>query len=119
MLENEKKVLLERVKVLENEKKILLERVKEVENALADLSVKKKELGEAVSTIFRLCSDGEIIEEATYTLPPKQALVAFVRQLQGNWETWTYPEEIPGMIRLPVSGRWAYNLPNGDMLYAK
>lgn len=87
----------------------------ERENAFAKMAKEAT----VVSKIFRLCSDGEIIEEATYTLPPKQALVAFVQQLQGNWETWTYPEEIPGMIQLSVSGRWSYTLPNGDMLFAK
>ena len=48
---------------------------------------------------------------AVYSLDPKAALVAYIRQsIYKDFETWTYPEEIPGMRESDtVKDHWYYD----------
>ena len=49
-----------------------------------------------VTEILALRPNGETETMAQYTLPRKQALIAFYMQtVHGNFNTWEYPEEIP------------------------
>lgn len=50
-----------------------------------------------VSTIHRLYPDGHIERKATYTLPTKEAMIAYIMQERNNFNTWQYPEWIQGM----------------------
>lgn len=44
---------------------------------------------------------------AIYSLPPKKALIAFVERERGNYNTWEYPNAIPGMFRSAfMEDRW-------------
>ena len=50
--------------------------------------------------IYRLTegSSGRLEKVAEYSLSPKKALVAFIKQsIEGDMQTWRYPEEIAGM----------------------
>jgi hypothetical protein len=69
--------------------------------------------------IIKLDTNGDFHKMASYTCEPKKALIAYIMQERGNINTWAYPEHIEGMKQLPNSLRWAYDLPNGDVLYAK
>ena len=40
---------------------------------------------------------GVIIIVADYSIEPKKALIAYVMQQQGDWNTWTYPDHIEGI----------------------
>ena len=49
------------------------------------------------STIFRLYPDGHIEKKCAYSLTPKQAMIAYIKQEQGDFNTWAYPAWIDGM----------------------
>lgn len=40
---------------------------------------------------------GKIDRVATYSIGPKQALIAFIMQSKKNMNFWTYPQHIEGM----------------------
>lgn len=62
------------------------------------------------SEIFILPDGGTPERKAIYTLEPKKALVAFVEQAKGNFYTWKYPEELPGMWESGIKkGAWYFN----------
>ena len=42
-------------------------------------------------------NNGKVIEESVYSLPPKQALIAFVKQLKNDFNTWLYPVNMDGI----------------------
>lgn len=70
--------------------------------------------------IMELNTDGDYKELATYTLEPKKALISFIQgEVLSNRNTYRYPEHMEGIYLLAVSGRWAYELPNGSILIAK
>ena len=52
-----------------------------------------------LSFIFELKEngDGGVRKIAEYTLPPKKAMVNFIMQSRGNYNTWEYPETIKGI----------------------
>lgn len=51
-----------------------------------------------MSTIFTLDEEtGVIKRQSTYSLPPKKALIAFIRQSENDFNTWTYPDHIDGI----------------------
>ena len=54
---------------------------------------------------------GEMQRVATYSLPPKAALVAYIMQaIKNDWSTWQYPEVIKGMRESQtVSDHWYYD----------
>lgn len=41
--------------------------------------------------------ESDVKYRATYTLPPRKALVCFVMQNHGNMHTWDYPETLDGI----------------------
>lgn len=44
-----------------------------------------------------------------YSVPPKRALVCYIMQrLEGNGNTWEYPEIVPGM-REGSNGAWYFD----------
>lgn len=49
---------------------------------------------------------------AEYSLPPKQALVAFIKQtLENNFNTWDYPETVEGMRESStIKDHWYYDV---------
>ncbi len=50
-----------------------------------------------MTTIYKLPDGGSLMRVASYSLPPKKALVAYIKQEQGDFQTWKYPEIIQGM----------------------
>lgn len=51
-----------------------------------------------LSSIYVLEEGMTLRKTAEYTLPPKQALVAYIKQVLFNdYNTWTYPEIVEGM----------------------
>lgn len=49
----------------------------------------------SLSVIMKLDEDGEFHELATYTLPPKQALIAYYMQTEKkNFNTHQYPKDL-------------------------
>ena len=40
---------------------------------------------------------GKIMRTASYSLDPKQALIAYVMQSRGNMNTWEYPTDLQGI----------------------
>lgn len=50
-----------------------------------------------MATIYILSENGDIKKTAEYSIGPKAALIAFVRQMAGDYNTMSYPENIPGM----------------------
>jgi hypothetical protein len=62
-----------------------------------------------MTDIFTL--DKEIKFEASYSISPKEALVAFIMQtIFKNFNTWEYPEIIEGMWESEtVPNHWYYN----------
>jgi len=64
--------------------------------------------GIAITTIMLLDEQGEISELAVYTLPAKEALIAYRQQnVFKNGNTWTYPSEDPA-IREMRGGEYCY-----------
>ena len=73
-----------------------------------------------VSMIYMLEEGKEMSQVASYSLPPKEALVCFIKQyLEGDYSTWLYPESIPGMREsTTVPDHWYYDIfrgRNGDV----
>lgn len=65
----------------------------------------------AVTDIYTMQErTGKIEFRCSYTLPPDEALVAFVEQQKKNYNFWTYPERLEYMRESPtVSGNWYYD----------
>ena len=61
-----------------------------------------------MSTIFRLYPDGHIEYKARYSLTPKQAMIAYIQQEKGNFNTWTYPSWIDGIRESTLKPRHFY-----------
>ena len=63
------------------------------------------------SIIFALDEKtGKIEKKALFSLSPQNAMVAFVRQSEGDFHTWNYPEKLPGMRQSKtVSNHWYYD----------
>lgn len=49
---------------------------------------------------------------AEYSLPPKAAMVAYIKQyVENNWNTWEYPDVIEGMRESDtVADHWYFDL---------
>lgn len=63
---------------------------------------------------------GEFIQEARYTLPPKEALIAAVEQYKGNYNWWDYPKELEGIYKSNViKDRLLYNITDDLIMYAQ
>lgn len=45
---------------------------------------------------------GNIERKAEYSLDPKKALICYIEQKKGNFDTWEYPEHIDGMRESPT-----------------
>lgn len=69
------------------------------------------------SKIVILKNNGQIDDAAIYSLPPKEALVAFVMQyFDYNFNTWEYPDIIKGMWESStVPNHWYWEW--GDVVY--
>ena len=60
-----------------------------------------------ITRIMTINEDGNIYELAAYTLPAKQALIAYRQQhVFKNWNSWTYPNE-DAAIR-EMNGEYCY-----------
>ncbi len=60
------------------------------------------------TVIYELPEDGKIRQAAVYTIEPKKALIAYIRQsIFKDFHTWEYPETIKGMRQ--TNGRWYYD----------
>ena len=65
------------------------------------------------STIFMLKEGASGIKRgATYSLPPKKALICYVEQyVRNNWDTTSYPETLEGMRESSVKkDHWYYDV---------
>ena len=64
-----------------------------------------------MTTIYELSEyDGAIRKKAEYSLPPKKALVCYIQQCNGNFNTWEYPDHLPGMRESKtVPDHWYYD----------
>lgn len=51
------------------------------------------------TTIYSLWDNGIIEEIAEYSLEPKTALIAFLQQTRGNYNTWDYPSDMIGIYK--------------------
>lgn len=60
-----------------------------------------------VTMIYELSEKGVITKKAEYCLEPKSALVAYIRQKARDWNTWDYPDTLPGMRQ--VAGNYYYD----------
>ncbi len=68
------------------------------------------------TNIYELCEGNSFARMvATYSLEPKAAMVAYIRQsIHKDFNTWNYPEEIPGMrMSDTVKDHWYYDDPAG------
>ena len=62
-----------------------------------------------MSVILELKEQGGLNKLAEYSLPPRQALVAFIEQdVRKNFNHWNYPTQIDGM-REGAPGHWYYD----------
>lgn len=75
-----------------------------------------------MTRIYKLHSDGRIINVAAYSIDPKSALVAYLMQtIHHNYNTWEYPEIVNGMYAGKVADNadnWYYDTPDGGVLAA-
>ena len=51
------------------------------------------------TTIYSLWDNGHIEEIAEYSLEPKKALIAFLQQTRGNYNTMDYPSDMVGIYK--------------------
>lgn len=76
------------------------------------------------STIYALWDNGIITELVEYSAEPKTALIAFIHQTRGNYNTWDYPAHMPGIIERrgrfyymdPINNRTIASMPGGKTL---
>ena len=63
--------------------------------------------------------DPNMHKVAMYTIPPKRAMVCYVKQIvEGNYNTFTYPETLKGMRESEtLKDHWYYDL-DGSTLAA-
>ena len=62
---------------------------------------------------------GVITRKAEYTLPAKQALIAYIRQtIYNDYNTWNYPENINGMRESSKGEKGCYFDHDGIILAA-
>jgi ABC-type Mn2+/Zn2+ transport system ATPase subunit len=40
---------------------------------------------------------GKITRKAEYTIEPQKAIIAYIQQKRGNYNTWTYPATMEGI----------------------
>ncbi len=67
-------------------------------------------------TDIKLLTDNGIKTVATFSIDCKRALIAFIRQLRGDYQTWTYPEHIDGMYESTTrKGVWYFE--DGNNVY--
>ena len=45
---------------------------------------------------------GKIERKAEYSCEPKQALICYIEQKKGNYNTWEYPKHIDGVRESPT-----------------
>ena len=50
-----------------------------------------------ITTIYILWDNGNIEEIAEYSMEPKKALIAFLQQTRGNYNTYDYPSDMVGI----------------------
>ena len=63
---------------------------------------------------------GEFIQEARYTLPPMQAMIAAVNQYNRNYNWWQYPKKLEGVYKSNmVKGRLLYNISDNLIMYSQ
>lgn len=72
-----------------------------------------------ISTIYKLDEQNHMERVATYSVPPKQAMVNYIMQfINKNFNTWEYPEIIKGMRQSKlVPSNWYYDN-NNEVLAA-
>lgn len=52
-----------------------------------------------ITTIYILWDNGNIEEIAEYYMEPKKALIAFLQQTRGNYNTMDYPSDMVGIYK--------------------
>lgn len=71
------------------------------------------------SYIYKILPSGHILEIAGYSLPSKQALVAYIMQyFHGDYNTWQYPTVIAGMQKARMTGNWFFDADDGSTYVA-
>ena len=60
-----------------------------------------------MTKILRMTKEGPK-QVAIYSMDTKQAIIAYVLQAQGNWNTWEYPDTLP-LLRRTSRGNWIYD----------
>lgn len=61
---------------------------------------------------------GEIEKEAIYILPAKKALISYLQQRNGNYNTWTYPEDMEGIRKSIRPNTLLYQVNDSIVIYA-
>lgn len=65
-------------------------------------------------------SRGECIKEAFYDLPVKAALIAAVNQYKGNYNTWEYGNDLPGIYKSHViKDRLIFDITENLVIYSQ
>lgn len=55
-----------------------------------------------------------------YNTTPEKALIAYLEQMKGNFNTWTYPEDLEGIYKSQaVQDRILYDLTDDITVYAQ
>ena len=63
---------------------------------------------------------GAFVQEAIYSLPPKNALICAVMQYKGNTNTWEYPKDLDGIYKSRmVKDRLLYDITDNLTIYAQ
>jgi hypothetical protein len=72
-----------------------------------------------MSTVIKMLdTHGDFHELATYSLEPKEALIAYYMQTENkNFNTQDYPKELKVIKTLPTSGRFSYERHTGDVIF--
>lgn len=56
-----------------------------------------------MAIIFTMtCGNGAIVYRTTYSLTTKAALIAYIMQQRGNYNWWTYPDNLEGISESPT-----------------
>lgn len=69
-----------------------------------------------MTDIYEIAANGSGARKvAVYSLPPEKALVAYLRQKTGDFDTWAYPETLTGITKSRrIEGAYNYLSINGN-----
>lgn len=73
-----------------------------------------------IVTLWDGCTGAFGPEELFHNMTAKEALITFLEQLKGNFNTWTYPEDLEGIYPSNcIKDRINYDLTEDIVVYAQ